>query len=681
MSSSFISVMSRVFLIVILTPVLGLLGVQVPQTAVSISPQYQQIQIATETTVQIRIDNADHLYGAELHLLFNPDVLMVVDADPSTPATEIGAGDVLSEYQPYLNIVNNSAGEIHYGVISGQPAGFTGSGILATIRFRSKYWGTTVVTIVDSILMNSAAVAIPHTRSNGTIQVSGITVTPPPTEVPTVTFTPSRTPTRTTTPTPTPSATPTASPTATVGPSPTSTNTPGVVFPSPTSTPYSPYPGWPTATPSQTVDAGATPTQTPPAGTTPTETPPSKLTLSPTPTQTSTATPTPSVTRTSTPTPTRTSVPAGTSTPVGCQNLVTNGGFESDGSWNLHNAGRSSFARSGSWSMRVGFENWWENTAATWSSAYQWVNIPSGVTSAVLRFWYYAHSGDWGSRDWQYVFVADAQDTRLYALSFRNPTSNTQEWRSVQVDVSAYAGKSVKVWIGCYNDGPLGAASAITRLYVDDIALQICTGPTPVPPSPTPTFTQAPVANTPTPTPTFTQAPVVNTPTPTPTATMPPSQCSEVIVNGGFESTGYWDIPRTAWKAGYTSTRVHSGSRALRLGLEWGDPNVYSNSAAKQTITLPATASSATLRFWYYPISGDAYDGQYCWILNSYGHVIGEPLRLRWPASNGQGWVLRTFDLTPYLGQTVRVHFEVYNNGTGGITTMYVDDVSVVVCP
>jgi len=140
-------------------------------------------------------------------------------------------------------------------------------------------------------------------------------------------------------------------------------------------------------------------------------------------------------------------------------------------------------------------------------------------------------------------------------------------------------------------------------------------------------------------------------------------------------------MPITAWSAGYSTTRAHSGTRSLRLGLEWGDPNVYSYSSGEQTVTLPATARSASLRFWYYPISGDAYDGQYCWILNSYGQRLGEPLRLSWPNSNTQTWTLKTYDLTPFLGRTVRIHFEVYNNGSGGITTLYVDDVSVDVCP
>ena len=665
-----LQILSGTFLAVMLTPLLSLFNLLVPATSLTIEPAYQQIQLGADTTVEVRINNVSNLYGAEFHLAFNPAVLSVVDADPSTPSIEIGRGDFFAQDQPYLNVVDNSGGEIHFGILAGQLAGYSGSGTLARIHFHSKYWGTTVVTFQNSILTNNLAISIPHTRSNGTIQVAGITLTPP-TPVPTntATHTPTNTPTATCTPSSTPSPTETTvMPVASV--TPTATNTPGTTPPSPTPTETTvpvlpsptptliPYPGWPT--PTDTLPAKLTPTPTETATSTPT----------PTRSSTPTATPTGSTTPTPTPSPTATSGPAATNTPVGCQDAVANGGFESPGSWELpptaYMAGRSSLvAHTGSWSMRVGIENWWENVYS-YSSAYQWVTIPANATSAVLRLWYYTYSGDWNDKQYVILYRQDNTAIQPYVLYF-SPAANQQQWRSVQYDVSAYRGQSLKILAGCYNNGTGG----ISRLYVDDVALQYCTGPTPVPPSPTPTYTPAP-ANSPTPT---------CTPQPTSTPTSTPGSCNNLLLNGGFEATANWNIPRTAWPAGYSTTRAHSGSRSLRLGLEWGDPNVYSNSAANQRVTLPATASSATLSFWYYAISGDAYDGIYCWVLDDYGRVLGEPLRLRWPNSNTQTWTLRTFDMTPYLGQSVRVHFEVFNNGSGGITTLYVDDAALNVCP
>ena len=40
-----------------------------------------------------------------------------------------------------------------------------------------------------------------------------------------------------------------------------------------------------------------------------------------------------------------------------------------------------------------------------------------------------------------------------------------------------------------------------------------------------------------------------------------------------------------------------------------------------------------------------------------------------------------SFDLSAYAGQTVRLYFGVFNDGDGAATGMYVDEVTLVVCP
>ncbi len=444
----------------------------------------------------------------------------------------------------------------------------------------------------------------------------------------------------------------------------------------------------PTSTATPTPAPSGTPTSTPTAGPTATPTPTGAATATPSPTATSTATPTPSPTRTATPTPTAI-------TPT-CSNVVANGGFEADGNWDTPatacQAGRSNgVAHSGQWSMRAGPESWWTN-ALSYSSAFQWITVPT-TKPATLRLWYYAVSGDWNDR--QYVILYDANGAVIspWVLQLA-PASNSPQWREVQYDVSAYAGQRLKLLIGCYNNG----YSGLTRLYVDDISLETCTVPTPAPPTATPQVTATPTGG-PTATATATATPTATgtaqpSATPTPTGTVQPSatptptdtatptatpEAGGLVANGGFEANGDWTMPITECSAGYSTARAQSGSRSLRLGLEWGQTNVLSFSSAWQTLSLPAGARSATLRFWYYAVSGDAYDSQRAWILDGAGRVLATPLRLYWPASNGQAWQLATYDLTPYLGQTVRLHFEVYNNGAGGLTSLYVDDASIEV--
>lgn len=481
-----------------------------------------------------------------------------------------------------------------------------------------------------------------------------------------ITATPSPTPTGT----PAATATPTGSPSTTATPSATPTATPGA-----TSTPSA------TPTPTTTPAATATPT--------PTSTPTATPTPTSTPTTAPTATPTPTSTPSTTPTPTP------TATAVACRDLVGNGGFETEGGWVTPitecQAGRSNtVAHSGGWSMRAGPESWWPNKAS-YSSAYQWIDVPAGVSSAVLRIWYYASSADWN--DSQYIILYNAAGQALTPWPLRLiPAVNAPRWQLLEYDVRAYAGQRLKLLVGCYNNGYGG----LTRLFVDDVSLEVCTQ-APVPPTPAPTATPLPSATaTPTATPTRTATPPATptatpTPTTTPTATSTPPaatptatptpEVENLLANGGFESDGGWVMPTTNCPGAYSTARAHSGSRSLRLGVEWGQPNVYSYSSAWQTVTLPASARSATLRFWYYAASSDAYDSQRCWLLDSAGRVLATPLRLYWPDSNGQAWRQVTFDLTPYLGQTLRLHFEVYNNGYGGVSSLYVDDVSVQVTP
>ena len=44
-------------------------------------------------------------------------------------------------------------------------------------------------------------------------------------------------------------------------------------------------------------------------------------------------------------------------------------------------------------------------------------------------------------------------------------------------------------------------------------------------------------------------------------------------------------------------------------------------------------------------------------------------------------WRDITLDLTPLIGQTVRLQFGTYNGGDGGSSRTYIDDASLILCP
>ncbi|MEJ2555807.1 MAG: hypothetical protein P8186_06205 [Anaerolineae bacterium] len=175
----------------------------------------------------------------------------------------------------------------------------------------------------------------------------------------------------------------------------------------------------------------------------------------------------------------------------------------------------------------------------------------------------------------------------------------------------------------------------------------------------------------------------------------------DILINGGFEGEGGWELPSTPHPAGYSRRVVYDGSRSMRIGIDNGR-NAYAYSSARQVVTIPADATSARLHFYIYPVSGAsatvpqsqvfpanvvgdevsavavaAGDAQYVLMLDPDSGGILEVLF--WELSNAQGWGQRTFDLTGYAGRPIKLHFGVYNDGVGGPAAMYVVDVALIV--
>ena len=177
----------------------------------------------------------------------------------------------------------------------------------------------------------------------------------------------------------------------------------------------------------------------------------------------------------------------------------------------------------------------------------------------------------------------------------------------------------------------------------------------------------------------------------------------DVIVNGGFEAASGWELPTTPRPAGYADHLAYDGLRSVRVGIVNGS-DTFAYSSARQVVTIPTDTISATLSVYLYPVSGESVtaaqrqalrqgfaadtwpnhssnvapgDAQYVLALSPDGGTV--LAYLLWDLSNAQRWAHHVFDLTPYAGQTVMIHLGVYNDGVGGQTGMYVDDVSLVV--
>jgi hypothetical protein len=87
------------------------------------------------------------------------------------------------------------------------------------------------------------------------------------------------------------------------------------------------------------------------------------------------------------------------------------------------------------------------------------------------------------------------------------------------------------------------------------------------------------------------------------------------------------------------------------------------------------------LSFWHWDFTTDSitFDWQDAYITNSSGTILQTIFH---QCLNGQTWINKTVDMTPYAGQTVRIKFLVHQDGFGDDTGMYVDDVQLLIpCP
>lgn len=255
--------------------------------------------------------------------------------------------------------------------------------------------------------------------------------------------------------------------------------------------------------------------------------------------------------------------------------------------------------------------------------------------------------GDWWVWDWLYP---DGRHHEQYDAVVGLPKTGPLAPSHVTIEFQAIAA-SVS---GTYYNQVAAAASNLTIPVLSNVAPISITAPTP----------------TRTATPTATGTPPTATQTPTPTATSP---CQEWVVNGGLEDTSGWTISQNAT---LTDQQVHGGIHSLRLGIVDG-PNIYSYSSATQLLALPADAAQITLSFWYYPLSGDlANDLQMVRIYEN-GELRESYL---YKPSDQRQWLRMSQDLSSYHGRTILLYFGVRNDGQGGTTAMYLDDVSVSVC-
>jgi len=125
-----------------------------------IMPQNVKGAVGQFITVNISISNVDDLYGWQIRLEWNPQILNF---------SGVSEGDFLKKQgQTFFSHKFNETGYLILDcTLIGDLPGASGSGTLATVEFYVKKEGTSQLQLSETVLVNSSEDLIPHAIKNG----------------------------------------------------------------------------------------------------------------------------------------------------------------------------------------------------------------------------------------------------------------------------------------------------------------------------------------------------------------------------------------------------------------------------------------------------------------------------------------------------------------------------------
>jgi len=357
-----------------------------------------------------------------------------------------------------------------------------------------------------------------------------------------------------------------------------------------------------------------------------------------------------------------------------CREVLPDGEFESSGSW--HKTPLTKFVapetdhmREGKRAMRLGIIQ--GQNARNYASIWQTVEIPEQAVRAVLDMWVLPVSDDptTGS-DRQEIRVLDSH-YRLLLTPLRGLLKGNA-WQQVTVDLARFRGENVRIYVNVFNDGSGGK----TALYVDSVHLTICEPRGLIDKQGGEGTSLKPADGGLTP-----AAPAGPAPSPSLPAAPLPAQgtCGDLVQNGSFEEgTAGWVLGATPKPATISSAKAHAGTHAMQLGVASGS-DAKSYSSFWQTVDVPSDTITATLSFWAYRLTEDTDggDSQAALVLDDAYRIRQRPVHS--VVTDGD-WVHFEKDLSAYRGWTLRLYFNVFNDGDGKTSAMHVDGVHLVAC-
>jgi hypothetical protein len=155
-----IGISSAIILVLIITLVYLFYFKTENKATLFITPQNVKGAVGQFITVNISISNVDDLYGWQIRLEWNPQILNF---------SSVSEGDFLKKQgQTFFSHKLNETGYLILDcTLIGDLPGVSGSGTLASVKFYVKKEGTSQLQLSETVLVNSSEDLIPHAIKNG----------------------------------------------------------------------------------------------------------------------------------------------------------------------------------------------------------------------------------------------------------------------------------------------------------------------------------------------------------------------------------------------------------------------------------------------------------------------------------------------------------------------------------
>jgi hypothetical protein len=157
---------------------------------VRVAPAVLNLAVGAASDVAVEVVDVSGLYGFDVQLSFDPDVVEVVDADPDKAGVQVSLGRMLDSGMAVRDSADNEAGTIHYAMTQINPSeAKSGTGNLIVIRLRGTAAGTASLAFTSVDLARRDATAIDNAPQPGAVTVlaegsTQPTTTPIPTQAP-----------------------------------------------------------------------------------------------------------------------------------------------------------------------------------------------------------------------------------------------------------------------------------------------------------------------------------------------------------------------------------------------------------------------------------------------------------------------------------------------------------------